>query len=230
MSNKRALADYNEIQKPLYSNTGIFYQLVDENITHGYACIFGPQDTPYEDCPMFYEIHIGNSYPFDSPKVKFLTNDEKTRFHPNMYVEGKVCLSILGTWSGPAWASTMRISTVLVTLQSLMDNEPLRHEPGYEKINTDIHKVYAKCIECACMNYTIRLIRKIKDHVTLDNYILSFKEELERRIPEILERLEKRLKKLCEEGEVHFRGLPYGLEGRTNYNFLYKEVLTLKTS
>jgi ubiquitin-conjugating enzyme E2 Z len=224
------LADYNELQKPLYSNTGIFYELVGENVTHGLACIFGPSDTPYEDCPMFYEIKIGDSYPFDSPKLKFLTSDGKTRFHPNMYVEGKVCLSILGTWSGPSWASTMRISTVLITLQSLMDNEPLRHEPGYEKINTGIHQAYAKFIEYACMNYTLRLIRKIKDKEPLDIFVLPFKEEFERRTPEILERLERRLQKLCEGGEVHFTGLPYSLEGRTNYNFLYKEVLALKTS
>ena len=46
---------------------------------------------------------------------------------------GKVCLSILGTWSGPKWTSIMDITTVLLTLQSLLDENPLHHEPGQRK-------------------------------------------------------------------------------------------------
>jgi ubiquitin-conjugating enzyme E2 Z len=230
MSNKRALADYNELQKPLYSDSGIFYHLINENITQGYACIFGPSDSPYEDCPMIYEIKITDTYPFDPPKVKFLTYDGRTRFHPNMYVDGKVCLSILGTWSGPSWASTMRISTVLVTLQSLMDNMPLRHEPGYENREGGIHEAYAKFIENACLNYTINLIKNVKNQKSLPEPLIQFKEEFERRIPGILERFEKRLEKLSEETENHFSGLPYGLVGRTNYNMMLADVLKLKTS
>ena len=230
MSNKRALADYNELQKPLYSENGVFYQIIDENITRGYACIFGPQDTPYEDCPMLYEINTTTTYPFDPPKVKFLTHDGKTRFHPNMYVEGKVCLSILGTWSGPSWASTMRISTVLVTLQSLMDTQPLRHEPGYENKEGDIHEAYAKFIESACLNYTINLIKHAQNNQTLPEPLRPFEEEFKNRIPGILERFEKRLQKLSAGTEIHFSGLPYGLVGRTNYKMMLDEVLKLKAS
>jgi ubiquitin-conjugating enzyme E2 Z len=230
MSNKRAAADYNELQKPLYADNGIFYHLINENVKQGYACIFGPPDSPYEDCPMFYEITIGETYPFDSPKVKFLTYDGKTRFHPNMYVEGKVCLSILGTWSGPAWASTMRISTILVTLQSLMDKEPLRHEPGYEKVNTTIHIGYAKIVECACIEYTLKLISKIKEKRAFDLFFIPFKEEFENRIPRILERFENRLRKLLEGGEANYSSLPYAMYGKTNYTVLLNKVLELKTS
>ena len=40
-------------------------------------------------------------YPFEPPKVLILTVDGRTRINPNLYANGKVCLSILGTWSGP---------------------------------------------------------------------------------------------------------------------------------
>ena len=43
------------------------------------------------------------------------------RFNPNLYNCGKVCLSLLGTWSGPGWdpkASTLL--QVLVSIQSLI--------------------------------------------------------------------------------------------------------------
>ena len=48
---------------------------------------------------------------------------------------GKVCLSILGTWSGPQWTTIMDISTVLLSLQSILDNDPLLNEPGFNKHN-----------------------------------------------------------------------------------------------
>ena len=41
--------------------------------------------------------------------------------------QGKVCLSILGTWAGPKWTSIMDITTVLLTIQSLLDKNPLHH-------------------------------------------------------------------------------------------------------
>lgn len=37
-------------------------------------------------------------------QVKFLTTGGgRCRFNPNLYNCGKVCLSLLGTWSGPSW-------------------------------------------------------------------------------------------------------------------------------
>ena len=70
---------------------------------------------------------------------------------PNLYTRhhktghGKVCLSILGTWSGPSWTSIMDISTVLITIQSLLDNKPLLHEPDVD--NPDLIQRYNEIIE-----------------------------------------------------------------------------------
>ena len=37
-------------------------------------------------------------------QVQFLTTGAgRVRFNPNLYNCGKVCLSLLGTWSGPSW-------------------------------------------------------------------------------------------------------------------------------
>ena len=72
----------------------------------------------------------------------------KTRIHPNIYVGGhkngrKVCLSILGTWNGPKWTTVMDISTVLITIQSLLDNNPLCHEPGFSSPSRNNLKLYS---------------------------------------------------------------------------------------
>ena len=50
-----------------------------------------------------------------------------------MYIKGKVCLSILGTWSGPSWTSSQNLSTVLLSIQSLLNENPIINEPGWEK-------------------------------------------------------------------------------------------------
>ncbi len=46
------------------------------------------------------------------PQVQSLTTGGgKVRFNPNLYDDGKVCLSLLGTWHGPSWDPAM--STIL---------------------------------------------------------------------------------------------------------------------
>lgn len=65
------------------------------------------------------------------------------RLNPNLYDCGKVCLSLLGTWTGKQnemWIpdkSTML--QVLVSIQALILNaKPFFNEPGYEKTYTGI--------------------------------------------------------------------------------------------
>ena len=57
----------------------------------------------------------------------------QVRFNPNLYANGKVCLSILGTWSGPGWLPTQSLSSVLMSIQSLMNERPYTNEPGFEQ-------------------------------------------------------------------------------------------------
>uniref|UniRef100_A0A453EII1 UBC core domain-containing protein n=1 Tax=Aegilops tauschii subsp. strangulata TaxID=200361 RepID=A0A453EII1_AEGTS len=58
------------------------------------------------------------------------------RLNPNLYNCGKVCLSLLGTWSGSGcekWNSAhSTMLQVLVSIQALILNEkPYFNEPGY---------------------------------------------------------------------------------------------------
>lgn len=103
----------------------------EEDIRVVRACIIGPEDTPYENGFYFYEFVFPNNYPYSPPKAKFFSTDGYTRMHPNFYTCGKVCVSILGTWSGPGWTSGQSISSVLLTLRSLMIKNPLWQEPGF---------------------------------------------------------------------------------------------------
>lgn len=52
-----------------------------------------------------------------------------------------MCLSILGTWEGPAWSSVMTIQSVMLSIRSLMSDKPYFNEPGYEgHENSKTHK------------------------------------------------------------------------------------------
>jgi len=59
------------------------------------------------------------------PNVLLRTTDGgRVRFNPNLYSSGRVCLSILGTWDGPAWSSAESLASVLLSIQSLMCPKP----------------------------------------------------------------------------------------------------------
>ena len=60
------------------------------------------------------------------------------RFNPNLYNCGKVCLSLLGTWSGDqgeSWhAKTSTLLQVFTSIQALiLVPDPFFNEPGYER-------------------------------------------------------------------------------------------------
>ena len=65
------------------------------------ALVTGPIDTPYAYGCFLFDIFFPSEYPDVPPLVKFLTTgDARVRFNPNLYNDGKVCLSLLGTWHG----------------------------------------------------------------------------------------------------------------------------------
>lgn len=126
----RLLKDVRQILKyPLIDN-GIYYVHDEEDMLKGYAMIVGPEGTPYFGGYYFFEFNFPYDYPFSPPKVKFMTNNGFTRFNPNLYKCGKVCVSILNTWSGDKWSSCQSINSILLTLCSLLNDAPFLNEPG----------------------------------------------------------------------------------------------------
>jgi len=104
------------------------------------AVIFGPDDTPYEGAIFFFNFKFPENYPFAPPEAKFETIDNHVRFNPNLYEGGKVCLSILGTWSGPPWQPSQTLTSILLSIQSLLSEHPLNNEPGRENLKSTDEK------------------------------------------------------------------------------------------
>ena len=59
------------------------------------------------------------------------TSKGAIRFNANLYANGKVCLSLLGTWNGPGW--NKEYSNLLQVVESIQMNimigEPVSEHP-----------------------------------------------------------------------------------------------------
>ena len=134
----KELATYHN-SLPMNYESSIYVRFDINNLRHIKALIIGPKDTPYEHGCYIFDIYIPSEYPTTPPKVNLQTTGNGTvRFNPNLYNCGKVCLSLLGTWSGNGgekWnKDTSTLLQVLVSIQSLILVEnPYFNEPGYER-------------------------------------------------------------------------------------------------
>ncbi|KAJ6799492.1 putative ubiquitin-conjugating enzyme E2 25 [Iris pallida] len=113
----------------------IYVRAYEERMDLLRAVIIGSAGTPYHDGLFFFDFQFPSDYPYQPPKAHYHSGG--LRLNPNLYACGKVCLSLLNTWSGSGcekWnphKSTML--QVLVSIQALVLNEkPYFNEPGYE--------------------------------------------------------------------------------------------------
>jgi ubiquitin-conjugating enzyme E2 Z len=119
--------------------SGIFYEPNVGTMMKGTAMLVGQKDTPYFGGYYFFSIEFPEDFPFGPIKVKSLTQDGFTRFNPNMYLEGKVCLSILNTWhDGPQWSGVQTLESVLLVIMSdVLHSNPIINEPAYRDYKID---------------------------------------------------------------------------------------------
>jgi ubiquitin-conjugating enzyme E2 O len=96
--------------------------------------IIGAHDTPYEMAPFVLDFQFHQNFPRQPPSSFFHSWDQGVgRINPNMYEDGKVCLSLLGTWDsdnkGEGWSKASSMLQIIVSLLGLV----LVREPYYSK-------------------------------------------------------------------------------------------------
>jgi ubiquitin-protein ligase len=165
-SKKRILKDRRELLKNPLHEFGIYIEFDEDNMKYAHVLIIGPPETRYEKGFYLFHIEYPNNYPFSPMKLAFLTSNGKTRMNPNLYVNGKVCISILGTWSGPGWTSCQTTKSVLLSLLTLFNMNPINNEPGYTDYapETDIAKNYNKIIDYQNMYLAVYKMTKRNPH------------------------------------------------------------------
>ncbi|ESW20156.1 hypothetical protein PHAVU_006G185400 [Phaseolus vulgaris] len=162
---KKVQQEWNILEKNLPET--IYVRVFEERMDLMRAAIVGVSGTPYHDGLFFFDIHFPSEYPSQPPMVHYISGG--LRLNPNLYESGKVCLSILNTWTGTAaevWnPGTSTILQVLLSLQALVLNEkPYFNEAGYDQQigraegekNSVSYNENAFLVTCKSMLYLLR--------------------------------------------------------------------------
>jgi ubiquitin-protein ligase len=148
-------------------NHSMRIQIFNEDISNLQAILIGSEGIPYFGGTFILDINYPEQYPMTPPNIKITnTNMQKTRWGPNFYADGKICLSIIGTWSGPSWTPSLTLDLLLQTILSMLNEDPYHNEPGYEKHieNDNSCKLY----KIKIMHETIKLaVCEIIDHIVM---------------------------------------------------------------
>jgi ubiquitin-protein ligase len=139
MSIKRLQMEYKEhLKEPNY-----YYSIeVDTtNFLKWNVLLLGPSDTIFEGGIFKCELIFPKEYPNKPPQFKFIDNF----FHPNIYKDGKVCISILHEGQdiygyehiSERWNPTQSVNSILMSIISMLP------EPNFDSpANVDASKLW----------------------------------------------------------------------------------------
>ncbi|KAF9933899.1 Ubiquitin-conjugating enzyme E2 7 [Linnemannia zychae] len=121
---RRLMTEYRELT--LHAPEGITAgPTSEENFFEWEALIEGPQDTPYEGGIFPATLTFPKDYPLSPPVMKFTCE----MFHPNIYQDGTVCISILHApgddpnmyeSSSERWSPVQSVEKILLSVLSML--------------------------------------------------------------------------------------------------------------
>ena len=224
---KRLQKDIIDIIRNPLTDNGIYYSHDDTNMLKGYAVVFGPDDSIYRYGAYIFEFNFPTNYPYSPPKLNYMTNDGVTRFHPNLYRNGKVCISILNTWKGEQWTSCQTIRSILLMLVTLLHNKPLLNEPGVKETHSSF-KPYNKIITYKNLEIAIlrNVTKKNKYNDIIQNILIYHQKHIQENKDKILEYISSlKNKKEFKDGPVQQKTGIYGMKIMVDYQKLYNDFV-----
>jgi len=172
---KRIASDVRDLMRSPIDNCVYIHD--PKKIMRGYAMVIGTDDTPYNCVPMLYVFDFPPNYPHSPPKLTFKSyvygKERSIRLHPNYYVDGKCCLSILNTWHGEPWSGCQTIRSILTTIQLTLTPFPLENEPGVRGTGKE-GEIYRKIIYLAGLNMIYKFLNGLTmTRITKDDEVNS---------------------------------------------------------
>eukprot|EP00029_Vermamoeba_vermiformis_P005057 TRINITY_DN1650_c0_g1_i1.p1 TRINITY_DN1650_c0_g1~~TRINITY_DN1650_c0_g1_i1.p1 ORF type:complete len:329 (-),score=97.45 TRINITY_DN1650_c0_g1_i1:194-1147(-) len=114
---------YKNIQKEPVE--GLFFEPDESNLQLWKIWVEGSKGTPYEGGIYQLQMTFPDTYPMEPPELRFISEF----WHPNVYKDGKVCISILhppgedamsGELPEERWLPTQTVTTVMLSVISML--------------------------------------------------------------------------------------------------------------
>ena len=137
MATKRLLNDLKHIkesQEKDDDDESVLASPHEDNIMIWDCIIFGPENSIWENGVFKLTMIFTDEYPNKPPDIIMKTKV----FHPNFYVNGRICIDILKT----QWSPIYDIRTILTSIQSLL-TDPNPSSPA----NLEAAKLYSDNIQ-----------------------------------------------------------------------------------
>jgi ubiquitin-protein ligase len=230
----RIMSELSSLKKdlPINWDSSVIMRIIPSNTNLLSFIITGPKDTPYHNGLFEFHAYFPDNYPNSVPKVLINTTDGgNVRFNPNLYNNGKVCLSLLGTWSGEKGENWIpEISTffqVIISIQSLiLVDEPYFNEPGYESsMNTTEVKKQIKMYNENIRYETIRvaMLGMLKDKPSI--YKTFIEEHFKFKKNEIIETATKWYEESINKNKFANTKIGFVIKVKDSNNFTIKQPL-----
>ncbi|KAL1796375.1 hypothetical protein ACET3X_004915 [Alternaria dauci] len=128
---KRLITEVTTLKTGLSS--GIYVKHAMSRLDVMKILITGPEGTPYENGLFEFDLWCTAEFPYEPPKMFFRgTQGGHLMLNPNLHADGKVCLSLLGTFPGEKWRpGESTILQILISVQAMifganpLDNVPV---------------------------------------------------------------------------------------------------------
>lgn len=156
--------ELKDLFKDRLEDNKIYYELNEDDNDIIKVLMIGIENTPYENGFFFFSLRFPESYPNVPVKMWYYTTHSNIRFNPNLYNNGKICLSILNTWGDvDNWNSQMSAKSALLSIQSMvLNNNPLNNEPNLNPCNEDI-EMYNDILYYSVFNIAILDVLKFSN-------------------------------------------------------------------
>ncbi|KAE8221628.1 hypothetical protein CF319_g5043 [Tilletia indica] len=139
---KRLAIEYKQLSSDPEGLFPAVGPISEDNYLEWEALLPGPEDTPFEGGVFSAKLSFPSTYPLEPPTMRF----EPPIFHPNVYPDGLVCISILHAAgddpnmyesASERWSPVQSVEKVLLSVLSMLA------EPNVESgANIDACKMF----------------------------------------------------------------------------------------
>lgn len=128
---KRLLKEYRSLVSPIDPREGILVINSDEDLCYYVFRVVIKENPLYPHSDEYYlHVRIPLNYPVDSPQVQFdrWKGLGSIPVHPHVYLNGHICLNILGS----DWSPACSIESIVMSIQSMLSSNNKNERPPHD--------------------------------------------------------------------------------------------------